>query len=258
VDGVRQTAAIARNISTDVHEIAKSMTTDLDRTIRNESEAAESFVSDIGEAVRRQSNQALETVAETDFGRNAQELGEVAAAQAQVIHEKVVAKTKELGESAQELLGEDIAERAQETAQMLSETVQAHSQAVVEVAQGIHEDLTDQAQVLHEKAQEHAQVIHEKAQEHAQVISQNFFKWGAELRQAAARVLGDEPADRGAHSRDPWGLLPAGGFLSSNGRVEMQDPPLPGYLQANHGRSTRGKPVVTESDGTAIAVDDQE
>jgi len=244
-DTVRQTATLARSISNDVQELASSMATDLDRTFRGETDPVENLAS-VGEAVRRQSAQALEAVAETDFSRNAQELTEVAAAKAQVIHETVVAKTRELGESAQELLGEDLAERAQETAQVLSQTVQAHSQAVVEVAQDIHADLADQAQVLHEKAQEHAQVL-----------SQNFFKWGAELRQAASRVLGDESADRGSQSRDPWGLLPVGGFLSSSGRVEMDNPSTPGYLAPNHSRSTN-RHRAAEADGTAIAVDDQE
>merc|ERR1719498_1358632 len=103
-------------MTVDIQEFAQNVGQDLD---------VESTV----ESVRRESARALdiacnktadltEAALNADIGTTAQEFSEAAVAKAQMLQETILARTRDVGETANDLLGEDIAGRAQETAQV--------------------------------------------------------------------------------------------------------------------------------------------
>lgn len=137
----------------------------------------------------------------------AEELGEKAQAQAQVLKQTVEAGARELSETFDQ------------TAQEL----QSKAQEI------LGEDLTGKVQELHDQAQELHGKLHGKAQEQAQALGNNLqkaFGWAADLQKAAARALGDDAVAAGQQGRrDPWGLLPAAGLFSGNAEFEEFTPP---------------------------------
>mmetsp|Transcript_139658 Transcript_139658/g.246871 ORF Transcript_139658/g.246871 Transcript_139658/m.246871 type:complete len:512 (+) Transcript_139658:96-1631(+) len=130
----------------------------------------------------------------------AEELGEKAQAQAQVLKQTVEAGARELSETFDQ------------TAQEL----QSKAQEI------LGEDLTGKVQELHDQAQE----LHGKAQEQAQALANNLTSWATDLHKAATCALGDVAAASGQGRRgglrDQWGLLPAAGLFA--GAAEFKPP----------------------------------
>lgn len=245
MEGLGNTVELARNITIDLQDLAENgfeqadsenIVVDTVHTVRRESARAI-------ETARAKTDEAMEAVVNVDIAQNMQEISDAAVA----LPELVWARTQEIGEGAQEVLGE-----ASETAQAIGEKVQEGSQIVAERAQELAQGLLGQEQFS--RAQDLASEAHGRASVHAQEIgghARNIWGWGSGFRRAAREAMGRDPDpygnDRQQGSRDPWGVLPPAASRSVGGI----DPPAPGYLKSE-------APAAPAKAKVVVADDDQE